>query len=205
MALAHPVAAPSSEETALRVTAGPLLLPVDDQLAALLPSRGLQRGGVVAVDGARGTGATSVLLHLVARASTEGSWVAFVGLPDLGWLAAAETGLDLTRVAVVSKPGKQWPLVTAALLDAIDVVVVCPPMRISPHDARRLASRARERKGVLVVVGNWPERVELRLTACATRWEGLGDGHGVLQRRTITVTSAGRGAATRQRRADVVA
>ncbi|HMQ29009.1 MAG TPA: ATP-binding cassette domain-containing protein, partial [Acidimicrobiales bacterium] len=65
-------------------------LPVSERLEPLLVGTGLQRGSVVAVRGAPGSGATSLALALVAGPSASGSWVAAVGLPWLGLRAAAE-------------------------------------------------------------------------------------------------------------------
>ncbi|HEX7165349.1 MAG TPA: hypothetical protein VF230_00060 [Acidimicrobiales bacterium] len=182
------------------VLAGEQVLPVDDALAPLLPGGGLRRGSVVAVDGPPGSGATSLLLRLVAGPSAAGSWVALVGMPSVGAVAAAEAGVDLSRLALVPAPGGHWPMVTAALLDAIDVVVVRPPTRFRAADARRLAARTRERGGVLVVVGNHPDGADVRLTATGSTWRGLGAGHGVLASRTVDVVATGRGAAARERR-----
>ena len=183
--------------------AGELLVPVGDPVAGLLPNRALRRGTVVSVEGDQGSGATSLLFHLVTGASRTGSWVAFVGLPGVGMVAAANAGLDLARTALVPEPGGNWPLVTAAMLDAIDVVVLRPSTRVRPQDARRLASRARERGGILVVAGTWPEGADIRLTAQRTRWNGLEAGHGVLREREIDVVAEGRGAAARRRQQKV--
>lgn len=184
--------------------AGELLLPVHRDLAALLPGNGLRRGSVVGVLGAiDSAGATSLLLSLVSAASAEGSWVGFVGLADVGWVAAAEAGLDLERVAVVAKPGGQWPMVAAALLDAIDIVVLRPSTaRVRHADATRLAARARERGSVLVIAGDaWPDAPDVRLSPRASNWRGLGLGHGVLTERALDVVVDGRRAAARERRA----
>jgi len=186
------------------VLAGEQLIPVDERVQPLLPGGSLQRGTVVSVEGTPGSGATSLLFRLVAAASSDGSWVALVGLDDAGLLAAAEAGVALERVATIPTPGGQWPLVTAALLDAIDLVVVRPSTRVRPQDARQLATRARERGGVLLVAGAWPEGADIRLSAQRSRWSGLADGHGFLRDRTVEVITGGRGAAARQRRLDVV-
>ena len=103
--------------------AGERLLPVVPALQALLPGRGLRRGSTVAVNRS-----AALALALVAGASAAGSWVAAVGLPDLGMVAAAEVGIDLERLALVPAPGaRAWPAVVAALLDAVDVVLVRSP------------------------------------------------------------------------------
>jgi hypothetical protein len=187
--------------------AGELLLPVRGELAGLVPGNGLRRGSVVGVSGSGvGAGATSLLWSMVAAASAEGSWVALVGLADVGWVAAADAGVHLDRVATVPHPGGQWPMVTAALLDAIDIVVVRPPARTRHADAHRLAARARERSNVLVVMGDaWPEAPDVRLYARASNWVGLGAGHGVLEERALDVVVDGRRGASRERRAVVCA
>jgi hypothetical protein len=143
----------------------------------------------------------ALALALAAGASAAGSWVAAVGLPDLGIVAAAETGIALERLALVPTPGaRAWPAVVAAFLDAVDVVLVCAPARLPAAQARRLAARARERGSVLVPLGAWPEPADLRLAVTASAWRGLGQGHGRLQSRQVEVLVAGRGAATRERR-----
>jgi hypothetical protein len=178
--------------------AGEQLLPVAPVLEGLFPRKGLQRGTVVAVS------STSLALAVAAAPSGEGSWTAIVGVPDVGALAAAELGVDLARCALVPDPGPAWPTIVAALLDAIDVVVLRPPARVRAADARRLTARAKERGAVLVLLGgSWPEGPDVRLEAVSSAWAGLGDGHGALASRRLGVRATGRGAAARERRVQV--
>jgi hypothetical protein len=171
------------------------LLPVPAPLSSLLPGGGLRRGTTVVVE--RGT---SLLLALLAGPTSAGHWGAVVGLPDLGLAAAQEAGVDLARLALVPTPGAQWAAVTAALIDAIEVIAVQPPERFRPTDARRLAARARERGAVLVPVGSWIEGAEVRLRIEEGQWRGLAAGYGHLQRRMVEVVATGRGAAARGQR-----
>lgn len=194
--------------------AGEALLPVLAPLQPLFPERGLRRGSTVVVEGA--PGATSLALALGAVASAGGSWVAGVGLPSLGLLAAGELGVALERVVVVPDPPPgAWATVVAALLDAVELVWVGLPQRVTPADARRLAARARERGSVLVPLGphalgaggvhaagaGWPQPGDLRLRAASPDWSGpLGHGSGRLEARRVEVVASGRGASGRERR-----
>lgn len=186
------------------------VLPVASALAPLLPGGGLRRGSVVAVGAADRPGGspdaavTSLAMALVAEASGQGSWVAIVGLPALGLVAAAELGVALDRVAVVAHPDRgRWPDVVAALVDAVDLVVL-GPARVRPGDARRLGARARERGAVLLPVGmEWPEAPDVTLRSGSGRWEGLGAGHGHLQARRVRLTATGRRDAARPRATEV--
>ena len=178
-------------------------LPVHPALAPLFARGALQRGSVVRLCG---PGATSLTLALVAQASSEGAWVGFVGTDDLGWSAAADLGVDLGRVLVVEQvPTGQWSTVTAALVDAVEVVVMAPDHLVRHGDARRLAARARERGSVLVVTRSapWPIEPDITLHATEPRWEGVGRGHGRLVARSLTVSADGRRSAATERRASL--
>ena len=178
------------------------VLPVIAPLTTLLP-QGLVRGTTVAVEGT--SGVTSLVLALAAEASQEGSWVAAVGVSWLGLGAAAECGVVLERFAVVSAPERsEWATVVAALVDAIDIVLVNPPPRVAMGDARRLAARARERGAVLIAVGATSAlTVDVRCTITESQWSGVEHGAGHLQSRRVTVTAAGRGSAARPRTASL--
>jgi hypothetical protein len=175
-------------------------LPVLPALTSLLPEGGLRRGSTIAV-----TGSVTLALAVLAGPSASGSWTAIVGLPSLGVEAAAELGVALERLALVPEPGiERWPVVVAALLDELDIVLAPPPPRMCAAHARRLTARARERDGVLVVLGSrglGVEPVDLQLTVTDGRWRGLGHGHGHLMTRQVEVVARGRRAAARERRA----
>jgi hypothetical protein len=177
------------------------LLDVPEALASLFPDGGLRRGSTVAIQTGPASGATTLALAVAVTASQTGSWCAVVGLPALGLVMAAGLGISLERLALVPDPGDRWPVVAAALIDALDIVVIRPPGRCRPVDARRLAARARERGAVLIPVGTaWPEGADLRLSVLAGIWQGLGQGHGHLGGRLALVGAEGRGAAARPRR-----
>ena len=182
------------------------VLPVLPELSALLPGGALRRGSTVVVLGGAslgGTslGGTSLVMALAAGPSASGSWCAAVGLPSLGLVATAEMGVALERLALVREPGRSWAAVVAALVDAIDVVVIRPPGPVRPADVRRLSARARERGAVLVPLCSGWEGADVRLSVTGCEWEGLGAGHGHLRARRLEVLAQGRGAAARPRRA----
>ena len=158
----------------------------------------LPGAGHVAARGASltGSGSTSLLLALLAAASSAGSWCAVVGVPTLGALAAAESGIALDRLALVPDPGPEWPTVVAALIDGVDVVVIAVPGQVSPSITSRLVARARQRGCVLVPYGRW-DGADVTLQVTQGHWEGLGEGHGRLRRRKVTVVARGRGTAAR--------
>lgn len=175
------------------------VLPVLEPLQPLLPD-GLRRGSTVTAGDA-----TSLALAVVAGPSSAGSWAAAVGVSHLGLAAAAELGVALDRLVVVADPPRQaWATVMATLIDALDVVLVRVRHRVNGADARRLTARARERGAVLVVLGDgWPEAPDVRLSIVRSEWEGIGDGHGHLQARRVTIEAGGRRAAARTRQLDV--
>jgi hypothetical protein len=178
-------------------------------LSGLLPEGGLRRGSTVVVGGM--SGATSLALCLLAEASSAGSWCAVVGAGSLGLVAASELGVELGRLVLVPAPGPRWGTVAAALLDALDVVVLCPPTVARPPEARSLSDRARHRGSVLVVLastaagaaGEWPSVAEVSLGVAGGAWRGIDGGHGRLRGRRVEVVSGGRRAAAKGARAEL--
>lgn len=190
-------------------------LPVLPALGGLIPGGGLRRGSTLATDG---PAATSLALAAVAAASQDGAWVAAVGFPSLGLLAAAESGIALERFVLVASPDTEigpdneetaWAAAVAALIDAFEVVLVRATHRVKGRDGRRLSARARERGAVLVQVSQennaagWTEGADVTLEVTESCWEGLADGHGHLRARRVTVVGGGRREASRPRRSEL--
>jgi hypothetical protein len=167
----------------------PTHLPVADAFTTLLP--GLRPGTML---GVTGTGATSLALALVARASAD-SFTAVAGLPGLSLVAASELGVAIDRVVVVPQATID---VLAAVIDAFDIVVARPSL--SARDVRNLHARIRERDAVLIAVGSAAE-ADLHLQATGAHWHGLDDGHGYLRARKLTVAATGRGVAAQTKHA----
>lgn len=180
-------------------------MPVPGAFAPILPQGGLQRGSTVATGG---VAATSLALALAGPTTATGAWVAVVGLEQVGLLAAAELGVDLERVLLVADPGPaSWATTVAALLDAVDLVLVRPPQPVPVGVQRRMGARARDRGSVLLQVGGatslWAAAPDLVVSATSAVWSGLGAGHGHLRSRRVTVAVTGRRGADRPRRAEL--
>ena len=148
--------------------------------AALAELLQLQTGGVYS------TTSASLLGLLMSGPSVGGAWCGVVGTARLGLEALAATGVRLDRCVLVPDPQEAWLDVTAALVDVLGVVAVVPPAAVGEHDASRLVARLRNRGGVLLTLGQWP-RADARLGMSDVEWVGLGDGHGHLQARRVTV------------------
>jgi hypothetical protein len=175
-------------------------------LGAVVPGAAVVRGSVLRVEGAAGTGATTLGFELAAAFTAVGEWAAAVDLQGtLGARAAGEAGVTLERFAVVRRvPPARWATVVAALLDGVSVVLAEVPRHVSTGDARRLVARARERSAVLVVGGGpWLAGVAFTLHAEGSVWSGLTD-DGMLTHRRLQVRVDGRGEAARARTGELV-
>jgi hypothetical protein len=131
-------------------------------LAESLPAP-LPRGSVAVLSGAR-----SLLLSVVASVTAAGGNVAIVGQPDIGLLAAAEMGADLSRLAVIPDPGTDPVEVAAVLIDGMDLVVLgLGGRKVPPTRARAVVARARNKGCTLLVTdGDWqgaPTRLAARV------------------------------------------
>jgi hypothetical protein len=71
------------------------------------------------------------------------------------------------------------------------VVVPRPPRRADDGSIARLAARLRQRDATLIVLGTWPQS-EAMLSLSESDWTGIGNGHGYLSARQVTVTVTSR-------------
>ncbi|AMM33769.1 hypothetical protein SA2016_3104 [Sinomonas atrocyanea] len=160
--------------------------PVLPCLAPLFPA-GLRGGAAYSLDTH-----LSVAMALLAAPSAEGQWCGVAGIPDFGAEAAAGFGIALDRLVLVPDPGADWLATVGALVDVLPLVLVRPPSAARAGEASRLASRLRERSGVLLVLGPWPQS-EATLSLTGSSWEGLGRGHGHLARHLVELRANHRG------------
>lgn len=162
---------------------GTRILPTFPGLGRLLPRGGLQRGASYAV-----SNSTTLAMAMLAGPSAAGTWCAVLGMPDFGVEAAVQLGLDLERLVFVPEPGEQWLAVAAALIDVVGVLLLRAPSPVSSGQSARLSARIRQRGCVVVSAGSWPQ-AEAELHLAGERWDGLGEGHGLLHGRAITVAA----------------
>ncbi|WP_254206485.1 hypothetical protein [Nocardia alni] len=172
---------------------GGKLLPVPPALAGLLPVGGLVRGSVVEY-----SGASSLLIGLLAAVTGDGGHAVAVGLPRLGLLAAAEMGARLDRLAVVPDPGPDPLEIASVLLDGLDLVVLGLRGATVPSARTRvLTARARTKGATLVVTGGSWSGPALRIEARVAGYGGLGRGCGRLRTMRLDVRVRDRSSAHR--------
>jgi len=188
------------------------VLSISGPLAAVVPDGSLRRGSTLTI---AGSGATSVALELVSGASRAGSWTALVGLHDVAPVAVLEAGLNPERVAFIN-PGQsaRHADVIAALVGAVDLIMVDARLSLRQQEIRRLGARLRECGSVMVVVMPGTDPLTLRCTGEigsawtadvalmveAASWQGPDRGHGHVQSRRISIETLGRGRAAGGRR-----
>jgi hypothetical protein len=162
------------------------VLPVVPGIASLLPGGGLRPGSTYSV-----APSSALLFSLLAAPSQTGSWCGVVGIPQFGAEAAERAGVDLSRLVLIPEPGTRWLAVTATIAEVLPVVAVRPVGRAADGDIARLAARLRDRGAVLLVQGPWAQ-AEASIAVAEPDWSGLGDGHGYLAARELTVTVTSR-------------
>ena len=167
-------------------------LAIPQWLAESLPVQ-LPRGTVAVLSGAR-----SLLLGMVAAVTAAGGNVAIVGQPDIGLLAAAEMGADLSRLAVIPDPGTDPVEVAAVLMDGMDLVVLALGGRSVPMTrARAVVARAHHKGCTLLVTdGDWQGaaiRLQARVCGYETTPSAAGmPGFGRISKVRLDVCAGGR-------------
>jgi hypothetical protein len=163
-------------------------------LAPLFPN-GIPEGATCAV---RGSGTTGLALALAAELAGD-ELLAAIGIPDLGLVAAAEAGISLERFALCPSPGRSWPEAAALALEGCAIVLLAAPTACTTTVARRLATRAQERRALLVLLHSpavpawsWPMSPDIVLEVSDTTWYGTAAGPGRLTERVAQVRTKGR-------------
>ncbi len=173
-------------------------LPVVAPLAPLFGEGGLVRGRTVVCTG---DAALSTALALSAAATRAGSWLAVVGVPNLGVAAAIEAGVAVERIVLAQPPraSREWVATVAALVEGFEVLIVAPPASLSASDARRLQTRVMARQAVLIVVVMPTSTGEtsvftsdIDVHADTVAWSGIERGAAHITQRTVQVRVNGR-------------
>ncbi|MCV7233185.1 hypothetical protein [Mycobacterium branderi] len=162
-------------------------LPIPPMLAEVLPGA-LPRGTVAVLSGAR-----SLPLSMVAAVTAAGGNAAIVGQPDIGLLAAAEMGADLSRLAVIPDAGTDPVEVAAVLMDGMDVVLLGLGGRSVPQSrARAVVARAHQKGCTLLVTdGDW-QGASMRLEARVCGYETGAPGFGRISKVRLDISGRGR-------------
>ena len=105
-------------------------------------------------------GSTTLLLAALALRQGATGWCGVIGGDDLGWCAATEVGLDLTRVLTVPTPllnESSILTITSTLLDGVDTLLISATVAegLRPQHRRRLLARARERGHLILTPARW--------------------------------------------------
>jgi hypothetical protein len=164
-------------------------LPVPQLLADVLPDA-LPRGTVAVLSGAR-----SLPLSMVAAVTAAGGNAAIVGQPDIGLLAAAEMGADLSRLAVIPHPGADPVEVAAVLMDGMDLVVLALGGRTVPQTrARAVVARAHQKGCTLLITdGDWQgASIRLEARVCGYETTSSKPGFGRISNVRLDICARGR-------------
>jgi hypothetical protein len=129
------------------------------ELDRALSDGGLPSGRLTEIQGARGSGRTTLIRHLVTTAVAARRWVAVIDgsrtLAPREWAEAGDSG----RLWVVRPPGADRSAWCADILlrsGAFSLVVLDSPPSLSRQVAVRLTRLAKEHDVALVVVGDSP-------------------------------------------------
>ena len=159
-------------------------------------------GRVVGLEGSTGSGLTRVGLSMLAGAPH----LHRVVVDARGWicpLSAWEVGIPPDRLTVVrcGDPAR-WPRAVATLLDGVKAIYAEVPRGIQESVLRRLGAKVRARDAAVILRplgGRLPSGMAyLRVQVDQVVWEGAGEGHGCLDRRTLILELSGKGAAGRR-------
>lgn len=118
---------------------------VPPSIGSLFPY-GVTRGATLGISGARI--ATMLLAGIM---STQGAWIACIGIPDIGWGLASELGMNMSRTIHV--PGDNVRLsahVIATAIEGFDAVIIGKNVLLDSREKRLLSRKALSHKRVLL-------------------------------------------------------
>lgn len=94
------------------------------------------------------------LAYALAKTVTEDRWAAVAGLPDIGWEAAFQMGLDPNRVVVVPSLQQEPARAVGLLIEGFEVVAV-GDVPLTPTGRQALAARVRKTGSSLLLLSHW--------------------------------------------------
>lgn len=94
-------------------------------------------------------------LRAAVALTPDSGWVAFVNVRNIGWVAGAEAGFDLSHVLHIPQVGPHGAQVLALLIEGVDVLCVGDVFLERSH-MRRLAARARAERTTILSTQPWP-------------------------------------------------
>lgn len=121
---------------------------VPDFLRSVLPN-GLLRGTPIAM-----SGSVAGVALLTGIAAAQQAWVAFLGVPDVGWSMLEKSGIERERFAYVRGLSLHGPQVVNAAIDGFDVVVVGSGV-LDRREQRVIERRVRTRECLFISLGPW--------------------------------------------------
>lgn len=165
---------------------------------------GLPKGGIVALENRERPALagvnSSVALSLAAAATTQGLWTVVLGWPTLGLVAAENLGVNLGRLVMAEVNSAEETLVALDILVGPIELIIVNNLDLSTREHKHLISRLRSKGTTLISLNtSWKRLPDVILRASVLEWQGLGRGHGYLQRRRIRVQSVGRRGASQER------
>ena len=117
-------------------------------------------------------------------------------LPVLGIVTlAVGVFMQNARLILVPEPGERWLAATSALAEVVPLIAVQPGGRARDADVSRLSARLRDRSCTLLVAEGgsqsaveWPQS-EGSIRLHDQHWHGIGEGWGLIEGSTATVTA----------------
>ncbi len=94
------------------------------------------------------------LLGVIAQTIGEDQWVAVVGVPDVGWQAAALQGVPLQRLITIPRIDDDLAKVLGALVEGFEVVAL-GTVPLSFQLKKVLAARVKRVGGLMITADPW--------------------------------------------------
>lgn len=98
------------------------------------------------------------LMSAIGRGMGHDGWVCVIGMPNLGWAAVYEAGIDMNRCLVIDDVGDKATKVISLLTEICSVIVLGPDIILNPHQQRILHAKAHKNNVLLLSTTYWNNR-----------------------------------------------